>query len=138
MRTPAVQVLEIGIEERLLQHSGGAKAYAYPALRTAFFGGDDDGAVLPLCTVQRGGSRAFEYGDGSDIVRVEVADGVAVVEATVLGSSVSAAVVHDNAVNHEDGLVVARQGTAAADQDAAAPPRARTRWRDVQARYLAG
>ena len=112
-------VLQRRLAGHLVDAEGLGEAHAEALGTLAAFGGDDDGTVQTAGTVEGRSGGTFQDGDGLEVVGVEVLQRVAVVEVVgaPVGAVVDRLVVEDDAVDHEDRLVVVAQGRCATDQD---------------------
>ena len=112
-------IVEGGAGSHLVEAEGLGEADAQAAGTTTALGGDDHGAVQTAGTVQGGSGSTFQHGDGGEVVRVQVLELVTIVQVVGIpvGGGVGDVVVQDDAVYHEDGLVVLAQGGSTTDED---------------------
>ena len=112
-------ILELRTGGHLVNTDGLGHGDAETAGALTTLGGDDDGAVQTAGAVQGRSGRTLQDGHGLEVVRVQVLQGVTVVQ--VIGIPVSGRVhdivVEDDAVHDEDRLVVLTEGGGAADED---------------------
>src|SRR5690606_32640454 len=115
----SIQVLVLRQLERGLEGDVAAGGDLRGADQPARFRRDEDCAVCRTRSVQRRGIRTLQHRDGLDVVRIDILDGVAVVDRVVAARAAAyGGIAHRNTVDHEQRLVVASQGVRSAYHDA--------------------
>ena len=112
-------VLETRTGSHLVDTDGLGHGNAEATGALAALGRDDDGAVQTAGTVQGRSGSALQDGHGLEVVRVQVLQGVTIVQVVgvPVGGRIHNVVVQDDTVYDEDRLVVLAEGGGAADED---------------------
>ena len=98
---------------------------------------DDDGAVRGGGAVEGGRGRAGQYGDGLDVLRVDVGDRVGLARGTEFRGGVQDRGGHRHTVDHVDGVIVLADGLDAAHDGLRGAAHAGGRGVEHEARDLA-
>ena len=110
-----VNVLEVRRGQQHIGREAGLEVYGEGfVLAGGSLGGDDDGAVSGLGTVEGGSRGTFQHRDALDVLGVDIGSTVTIVDgkgaALTSGIGRRGGVVHRNAVHHEEGRIVFKVG----------------------------